>query len=241
MTQENIKVNSELPRHIAIIPDGNRRWAKERNLKPWQGHEAGAAVMEQLARWAFDNGIFCLSFWGSSLDNLKKRPIMEKQALLRIYEEYFKKLIVDKDIHRNRVRINVIGKWEEQFPGGLKKIIKEGIEKTAHYDQHELNFFLAYSGDDEMLDTVRSIVKSGIPAKNISRETIKEHLFTRNLPEVDFLIRTGGDPHLSVGFMMWETANSQLYFSEKNFPDFVQSELIEAIDEYKRRERRHGK
>lgn len=230
-----------LPRHIAIIPDGNRRWAKGRNLEPWEGHEAGAANMEQLARYAFDNGIFSLSFWGSSLENLQKRPILEKQALLRIYEDYFKKLIVNEDIHRNRVRINVIGKWEEQFPTSLKKIIMEGVEKTAHYDDHELNFFLAYSGDDEMLEAVRSIVESGVEAGKITRDTIKQHLMTSKLPAVDLLIRTGGEPHLSAGFMMWDIANVQFSFSEKYFPDFNEVELIRSIEEYKLRGKRGGK
>jgi tritrans,polycis-undecaprenyl-diphosphate synthase [geranylgeranyl-diphosphate specific] len=241
MSQNILIDKKNLPKHVAIIPDGNRRWAKDRNLKPWEGHDAGAVVMEQLARWAFDNGIFCLSFWGSSLENLQKRPILEKQALLRIYEEYFKKLMVDEDIHRNRVRMNVIGKWEQQFPRRLKNIIKEGIEKTAHYDKHELNFFLAYSGDDEMLDTIKAIVKSGIAPEDITKETIKENLLTKRLPGVDFLIRTGNDPHLSTGFMMWDTANSQLFFSDKYFPDFHESELISAIEEYQRREVRLGK
>lgn len=234
-------IEKKLPNHIAIIPDGNRRWAKERNLEPWEGHEAGAEVMEQLARWAFNNGIFALSFWGSSLENLQKRPLLEKQALLRIYEEYFKKLIVDEDIHRNRVRINVIGKWEEQFPTSLKKIIIEGVEKTAQYEDHELNFFLAYSGDDEMLEAVRAIATNGIDPKKITAETIKQNLMTSKLPAVDLLIRTGGEPHLSAGFMMWDIANSQLYFSEKYFPDFKEAELIEAIEEYKERGQRRGR
>lgn len=235
MLQEN------LPKHIAIIPDGNRRWAKEKNLKPWDGHSAGAANMEQLARWAFDNGIYAMSFWGSSLENLQKRPLREKQELLRIYEEYFKKLILDKDIHANCVRINVIGKWQQQFPMSLKKIIMEGVKKTAHYDQHELNFFLAYSGDDEMIDAVRSIVSSGVEPKKITGEMIKQNLMTSELPAVDLLIRSGGEPHLSAGFMMWDIANSQLYFSEKYFPDFDKNELKLAIEEYQERERRAGK
>ncbi|NTW27188.1 MAG: di-trans,poly-cis-decaprenylcistransferase [Candidatus Moranbacteria bacterium] len=230
-----------LPRHIAIIPDGNRRWAKEKGLNPWEGHSAGAAQMEQLARWAFNNGIYCLSFWGSSLENLQKRPLREKQELLKIYEDYFKKLMVDEDIHRNRVRINVIGKWEQQFPSSLKRIIMEGVEKTAHYDQHELNFFLAYSGDDEMLDTVRKIAASGISPESITAETIKQNLMTSKLPAVDLLIRTGGEPHLSAGFMMWDIANSALYFSKKYFPDFNENELAEAIAEYGGNEKRNGK
>lgn len=232
---------TNLPRHIAIIPDGNRRWARERGLEPWKGHDAGAAVMEDLARWAFNNGIFSLSFWGSSLENLKKRPLMEKRELLRIYEEYFKKLMVDKDIHANQVRINVIGKWREQFPGSLKKIIEEGIAKTKDYVKHELNFFLAYSGDDEMLAAVRSMLRSGISAEKTTFATIKEYLMTRSLPPVDFMIRTGGEPHLSAGFMMWDVANAQLYFSEKFFPDFQVEEFKEAIADYMGRGKRLGK
>lgn len=234
-------MSNVLPNHIAIIPDGNRRWAKEKGLEPWKGHKAGAEKLEQLARWAFDNGIYCLSFWGSSLENLQKRPLREKQELLRIYEEYFKKLMVDEDIHRNRVRINVIGKWEQQFPSSLKKIIIEGVEKTSHYDQHELNFFLAYSGDDEMLGAVRAIVSSGVDPKKITAETIKQSLMTSKLPAVDLLIRTGGEPHLSAGFMMWDIANSYLYFSKRYFPDFDEAELVEAITEYANSGKRLGK
>lgn len=241
MTEKILSEEKIIPRHVAIIPDGNRRWARERGMQPWLGHEAGAAIMERLARWAFNHEVFSLSFWGSSLENLQKRPLREKQALLNIYEEYFRKLMVDEEIHRNRVKINVLGRWREQFPASLKKIIEEGIEKTATYEKHELNFFLAYNGDDEMLEAVRNIVRAGIAAEKITSETIKQNLFTKELPVVDFLIRTGGEPHLSAGFMMWEIANAQLYFSPKHFPDFDEKELAKALEEYAQRERRHGK
>lgn len=240
MQDKSDKVKN-LPKHIAIIPDGNRRWARERGLKPWKGHDAGAALLEKLARYAFDNGIYCLSFWGSSLENFQKRSLREKHELLRIYEEYFKKLVIDQDIHKNQVRINIFGKWQEQFPAKLKKILADGVQKTAHYAKHQLNFFLAYSGDDEMLDAVRSIVAKGLEGKKINHQTIKDHLMTRELPPVDLLIRTGGEPHLSAGFMMWDIANSQLYFSNKYFPDFVEKELVLAIEDYSRRGKRLGK
>lgn len=230
-----------LPTHIAIIPDGNRRWAKARGQKPWEGHEAGAAIMEQIAKYAFNHGIYSMSFWGSSLENLEKRPLQEKRELLKIYEKYFKKLIVDEDIHRNEVRINVIGKWEQQFPKTLKKIILDGLQKTKNYAKHQLNFLLAYSGDDEMIGAVKNIAKNWKPGQKITGAIIKENLMTKDLPPVDLLIRTGGDPHLSVGFMMWDIANAQLYFSDKNFPDFGEKELEEAIKEYQRREKRQGK
>lgn len=235
MNQKNI------PNHIAIIPDGNRRWAAVKGLKPWEGHEEGAKTMEKLVRKAFDLGIKQLSFWGSSLENLKKRPLQEKKALLRIYEEYFQKLMESEDIHKNQTRINIIGRWEEQFPEKLKKILKDGIERTKHYKNYALNFFLAYNGDDEMIEAISKIVKKVDKYKNITAEIIKDNLMTRELPPVDYLIRTGGEPHLSAGFMMWDIANSQLYFSPKNFPDFSGTDLEKAIEDYGKRGRRLGK
>jgi undecaprenyl diphosphate synthase len=108
-----------LPRHVVIIPDGNRRWATARGLKPWEGHEAGAQNTEKLIREARRSGIREISFWGSSLENLAKRPLAESKALLRIYETYFKKLLASEDIHKDEARIRFIGHWEEQFPASL--------------------------------------------------------------------------------------------------------------------------
>jgi undecaprenyl diphosphate synthase len=231
----------KMPIHIAIIPDGNRRWAKSRGMKPWKGHEAGAEIVEKLVRKSLDLGIKNLSFWGSSLENLKRRPFQEKKALLKIYLEHFRRLAESEEVHKNRARINVIGKWEEQFPESLKKIIKKCINATRDYRNHFLNFFLAYNGDDEMIEAVKKIIKNYRNVRQITARTIKENLMTRDLPPVDLLIRTGGDPHNSVGFMMWDTANSQMYFTQKLFPDFDEKEFEKAIEEYQRRERRMGK
>jgi len=234
-TEKNI-----LPKHVVIIPDGNRRWAKERGLKPWEGHVAGAENTEILLRKALKIGLECISMWGSSRENLAKRPLAESRELLRIYEEYFTKLLKSDDIHEHQVKINFIGKWEEQFPESLKKVLHDCLEATKNYSEHVLNFFLAYSGDDEMVDAIKKIIKKGVPAESISEEMIKDNLLTGALPAVDYMIRTGGEPHLSAGFMMWETANAQLYFSEKYFPDFGAEEFGVAIEDFIRRERRLG-
>lgn len=234
-------MEENLPKHIVIIPDGNRRWAKRKNMEAWDGHEAGALNTEKLIRRAFETGVKCLSFWGSSIDNLKKRPLRETRALLKIYERYFSKLLQSEDIHKNQARINVIGKWREQFPAKLKTILEKAIADTKNYKNCALNFFLAYNGDDEMIEAVRKISQKAGGKKKITAETIKENLMTRDLPAVDFLIRTGGEPHLSAGFMMWDIANAQLYFSEKNFPDFDAKELGLAIEDYQGRCRRLGK
>lgn len=236
-----MKKENNIPIHIALIPDGNRRWARLCGLDPWEGHEEGAKNLEKIIQKAFNLGIECLSFWGSSADNLKKRPLQEKRALLKIFEKYFARLVKSEEIHKNQARINVIGKWEEQFPESLKKIIRECVDKTKDYENCFLNFFLAYNGDDEMVEAVKKISEKYNSAKDITAETIKNNLRTKDLPPVDFLIRTGGEPHLSVGFMMWDIANAQLYFSEKLYPDFNEDDFEKAVREYQRRERRLGK
>jgi undecaprenyl diphosphate synthase len=233
---------ANLPNHIAIIPDGNRRWAKGKNLKPWEGHSAGADRIEELVRKALEMKIKNISFWGSSMDNLKKRPLMEKKALLDIYEKYFKRLVDSREVHENQAKINIIGRWREQLPESLKKILEDGMRRTKDYKNYNLNFLLAYNGDDEMLEAIKKIsleFKDNI--QNITFDSVKKNLMTRDLPAVDFLIRTGGEPHLSAGFMMWDIANAQLYFSEKLFPDFSKKDLEIALDDFLQRGRRLGK
>jgi undecaprenyl diphosphate synthase len=236
MTNELNKV----PFHVAIIPDGNRRWAREKGLKPWEGHEAGAKNLEILVDVALEKGVGCLSFWGSSVDNLIKRPLTEKKALLDIYKRYFERLLTDKKIYDNEVRVNVIGRWEEQFPESLKEIICEVIEKTKHYKKRMLNFMLAYSGTDDMLRAIQKINDKCAAETKITARTVKENLMTAELAPVDFMIRTGGEPHNSNGFLMWDTADAQLYFYEGNFPEFNGTEFEKALEEYAKRGRRFG-
>ena len=232
---------NNMPEHLAIIPDGNRRWAKERGLEPWDGHEFGAQNTEKLINYALRKGLKCLTFWGSSLDNLKKRPMQEKIALLDIYKKYFEKLLNDSSIHEQQAKINFIGRWEEQFPESLKEIIHALIEKTKNYEKKMLNFMLAYSGDDEMVLAISKICEKCEKGVKVTAELVKENLMTAGLPPVDYMIRTGGDPHLSAGFMMWDTANAQLYFAQEKYPDFNEEKLEEALEEYARRQRRFGK
>ncbi len=237
--EEENKENA--PRHIVIIPDGNRRWATEHHLDPWEGHEAGAHNTEKLIREAKRLGIKEISFWGSSLENLVKRPVLESRALLRIYETYFKELLDSKDIHNDEVHIRFIGRWEEQFPASLKQIMYKCLETTKHYNKRFLNFFLAYSGDDDMRQAIQKIIDALPTGTKITDEIIKNHLMTRETAPVDLLIRTGGEPHLSAGFMMWDIANVQFFFSEKYYPDFDELCLQEAISDYISRGRRFGK
>lgn len=241
MMERTANQDLRLPRHVAIIPDGNRRWAKERGQEPWEGHEAGAQATEKIVREARQLGIRELSFWGSSLENLEKRPLREKQELLRIYAAYFEKLITEEELHRDRAKVRFIGHWTEQFPDSLKKILSRVLDATKDYDQYFLNFFLAYSGDDDMLQAMKKVAGEGLAPGMITPDTVKKHLMTAELSPVDLLIRTGGDPHLSAGFMMWETANSQLAFPEVFYPDYTPELFRQTIIDYTDRERRYGK
>jgi undecaprenyl diphosphate synthase len=227
-----------LPRHVVIIPDGNRRHAKELGREPWYGHELGAKNTELLIKRAHKLGIRELSFWGSSLENLRKRPLDETRALLRIYETYFQELASNKDIHESKVRVRFIGRWAEQFPESLKKILFAIESATEKYTEYGLNFLLAYSGDDDMLQAIEAL---SLSKSKVTRDSLKAALMTRELPAVDFLIRTGGEPHLSAGFMMWDVANAELFFSESLYPAFDEKAFEEAIIDYGRRARRHGK
>ncbi len=241
MTQRSDYRDSTVPRHVAIIPDGNRRWASLRGMDPWIGHEQGAQRIEELASAARDMGITHLSFWGSSMENLTKRPLLERKALMNVYEKYFTKLMHDPSVVRDEVRIRVCGYWREVLPEKLVRVLDGGIAATAQHTRHHLTFFLNYSGDYEMVEAVRAMIVGGVPAHTVSAATLKAHLLTADLPPVDFLIRTGGEPHLSAGFLMWDIANAQLYFDDVLFPDFDVAHLQTALDDYARRTRRLGK
>jgi len=230
-----------LPKHVAIIPDGNRRWAQAAGKKAIEGHAAGVTAFRQVAEYAAKRGVECLSIWGMSLDNLTKRKPTEVAGLLNIFRKEFKELATTPFIHEQKIKIQVLGRWREQFPLPVRREIEAAIAATSHYTANHLNFFLAYNGTDEMVTAVREIAgRSDIQPKNISGATIKEHLFTHNLPPVDLLIRTGGEPHLSAGFMMWDMADAQLFFTPDYWPDFNTTAFEAALADYAARQRRFG-
>jgi tritrans,polycis-undecaprenyl-diphosphate synthase [geranylgeranyl-diphosphate specific] len=236
-----------IPKHVAVIPDGNRRWAKKKALASFAGHQMafsghlkGASSAEEIIEKSLEMKIPYLTIWGSSLDNILKRSKREVSCLFKIFKEEFDKLVEEEKIHKNKVRIMVIGKWREYFPDDLKKSIENAIEKTKKYDRHFLTFLMAYNGTDEMVDCIKKIKEK---REEVNEKTIMDNLWTKDLPPVDFLIRTGteDDPHNSTGFMMWHTAYSQYYFTKKYFPEFREKQFEEAIKDYSDRQRRQGR
>lgn len=232
-----------LPKHIAIIPDGNRRWARKKTLAAWMGHKKGSESLEGLLEVLIDFKIPYFSFWGSSKDNLVKRPQEEVDYLLQIFKEEFDKLAKSERVHQEKIKIDIIGDWRNQMPPDVKMSMENAIEKTKDYDCYFFTFFIAYSGTDEMVETIKRIaaLKSADPELVIDSALLKQELLTKDLPAVDLLVRTGGEPHNSDGFMMWDVADSQYVFSELLWPDFANENLIEAIEEYSSRDRRRGK
>ena len=227
--------------HIAFIPDGNRRWAQERGLPAFMGHREGARVTEKVLITILEQNICNVTFWGCSVDNVVKREHKEVSFLFELFEEYFKSLLKNKILYEREVRVRVLGQWREYFPDKLQQGIRSVEEATKHHTRANLTFLLAYSGILEMTAAVRTIVSQNIPDTEITPEFIKEHLYTKELPPVDLVIRTGGEPHFSSGFMMWDVADAQLYFTQKLWPDFSPEELAKALDEYAGRQRRKGR
>lgn len=232
-------VKNSPPRHVAVIPDGNRRWAKERGMPGWRGHLEGAKRVEEIVRTAVDLDIKCFTLWGGSYDNLTKRSKGELIVLNRIYKELTRKLLKSKTIHERGVRVKFIGEWPKLLNEGVAGLMRQAEKETAQYTAYQHSYLIGYNGDREMLDAVNRLVKEG--RGRATDKLLKSYLWTADLPPVDLVVRTGGEPHLSTGFMMWHTRDAQLYFTEKLWPDFDGKSLEEALREYGKRKRRFGK
>jgi len=233
-----------IPNHVALIPDGDRRWARKQGLQPWIGHRVGVKAFEKVLEKALELKITHITFWGGSWDNLTKRPKIEVNFLFKVYADQFKRLAKDKRTHQNKVKIDVLGRWKEILPKETQEAIEEAKEITKDYNKYFLTFLIAYDGRDEMINCIQKIVESSKnKAIKINDKAIKENLWTKDLPPVDLVIRTGceDDPHLSAGFMMWDISYSQLYFTKTFLPVFSPKEFEEIIKDYSERERRLGR
>lgn len=236
-------MTENLPRHIVIIPDGNRRWAKQKGLPSFLGHYQGAKAAEKAVKTFFDAKIPYVTLWGTSVSNITKRSPEEVEALFDICKKQFIKLGKDKRLAKNGIRVDVLGRWRELFPAETKAPMEEVIEKTKGHAKAQLTFLMAYSGTDEMVEATQKISaqKAKNPELEIDGDLLKKNLWTRDLPPVDLVIRTGGEPHWSDGLMMWDTANAQLYFTKAFWPDFSPDECAKALAYYARTERRMGR
>jgi len=240
---EEVK-KGKLPRHIAIIMDGNRRYALKEGMPPHKGHEAGKDKLEEVVEWCHEVGVRVLTVFAFSTDNFK-RPKHEIEHLMKLFEEDLRKLANDERIHKNRVRIKVIGQID-LLPENVKKAAEEVMEKTKDYDRYYFNIAIGYGGREEIVDAIRRIVNDvknkKIEPQDINDETISSYLYTSHLPfpDPDLVLRTSGEERIS-NFLLWQLAYSELYFTDVYWPALKKTDFLKAIQSYQRRQRRYGK
>lgn len=235
------KINtSKLPKHVAIIMDGNGRWAKQKGFLRAIGHENGTKSVRQTVEASAELGIENLTLYAFSTENWN-RPKLEVDTLMRLLVSSLKKEI--KTLQKNNIKLNAIGNLSN-LPKKVFKELNEVIENTKSNTHMTLTLALSYGSRDELLNAIKEIsdkVKNNIiSSENIDESIINEHLYTQNLPDVDLLIRTSGEQRIS-NFLLWQIAYAELYFTKVLWPDFTQQHLCDAIIEYQNRERRFGK
>lgn len=231
---------SKVPRHIAIILDGNRRYAKKIGLQPWKGHEFGIKKLEQLLEWCRELGVKELTLYSFSTENFR-RTKTEKDFLFNIFKREFNNMKHKENIFKNKIRVNVIGRLD-MFPKDIIKAMLDIMKKTKNHKNFTVNFAMAYGGRQEILDAVREIatlVKNNkISPNNINEKTITEHLYLKNEP--DLVIRPGGEVRTS-NFLTWQSVYSEFIFIDKLWPEFTKEDLNKCIEEFNKRVRRFGK
>jgi len=229
--------------HIAIILDGNRRWASENEINPWLGHKRGAETVEQLLDWCEKLGVKFVTLYTFSTENFRRSP-GEIEEIMRIAGEKFRKLLTDERIHRNKVHVKVIGRVN-LLPESLQELISNVEKATANYDTQFLNFAFAYGGRAEIVDATKTIaekVKNGeLNLDDVDENTFEKYLYTSHMPkqDPDLIVRTSGEARLS-GFLLWQSAYSELCFLDVYWPDFRLIDLLRAIRTFQKRKRRYG-
>ena len=235
------KINpSKLPQHIAIIMDGNGRWAKKQGLMRVRGHEKGTKAVRDVVEGCAEIGVQNLTLYAFSTENWN-RPKIEVDTLMKLLVSSLKKEI--KTLQDNDIKLNAIG-CLDNLPAKAFRELQEVINKTATNSRMTLTLALSYGSREELSHMVKEIankVAAGeISTKDIDESVINKHLYTRNLPDVDLVIRTSGEQRIS-NFLLWQIAYAELYFSEILWPDYRREDLFEAIYNYQNRERRFGK
>ena len=228
---------SNLPQHVAIVMDGNRRWAKERDLPHIEGHKEAVNRMRELVEYAGNIGIKYVTLWAWSTKNWKRDPLFIKDIMDLFRSELFKEEIFEYYLKLG-AKVNLIGKLDGFAPDIVKRL-------NYYTSQHprkkvlDVNIALGYEGRDEILRATRKIIGDKIPAEDVNEMLFSDYLDTAGQPDVDLMIRTGGEQRLS-GYLLWQIADAELYFTKKYMPDFTVGEFKKALTDYAGRERRLG-
>lgn len=228
-----------LPKHIAVIMDGNGRWAKARGLDRTQGHRAGTDSARRIVRLCGELGVQHLTLYTFSSENWK-RPPLEVRALMSLLIEMVNREV--DDLNRNNVRLNAVGDLS-QLPEKTREALEDGMAKTAANTGLQLHLAISYGSRAELVEAAKRLARAAMTGRinpeEIDEQIVSNHLFTRGIPDPDLMIRTGGDRRIS-NFLMWQLAYAELWFSDVLWPDFAEPQLREALDSFGSRERRFG-
>ncbi len=236
----------KLPRHVGIILDGNRRYARNYGLSSViDGHSRGADKLKEVLGWCMELQIPIITIWIFSLDNFQ-RESEEVQGLFRLIEDKTRQLLEEPDIHKNRMRIRYIGRLG-LLPDSLQQTIQHAEKTTAPYERFQLNIAIAYGGREEITDAFCRYMQEHKPERSLqdalrdlSPETLTPYLYTAGMPDPDLIIRTSGEIRLS-GFLLWQSAYAEYYFCDTHWPAFRKLDLLRAVRSYHLRQRRFGR
>ena len=230
------------PNHVAIIMDGNRRFAESLDLSPNAGHIFGKEKIEEVLDWCFDLNVKVLTVYAFSTENFN-RERNEVKILMDLCKQELDKAKSDSRIHKNKVRIRILG-YIKSLPQDIQKSIKDIVNRTKDYNNYSFNIALAYGGREEIIQAIKKIAqdveKGDLKLKNISENTVSKYLYTNGIPDPDLILRTSGEERIS-NFLLWQLAYSELYFSDVFWPAFQKRDFLKAIKTYQNRKRRFGK
>ncbi|MER3425704.1 MAG: di-trans,poly-cis-decaprenylcistransferase [Thermus sp.] len=235
-----------MPRHLGLILDGNRRYARTLGLSPAQGHAFGVHKAYEVLEWCLELGIRTVTVWVFSTDNFH-RPKEEVDTLMRLFVEEARKMAEDHRIHAHQVQVRVIGR-REGFSEEVLRALEELEGRTRHHRGMVLNIAMGYGGREEIVDAVKKLLFEAEAegrsladlARTLTPEAIARRLYTADLPDPDFIIRTSGEIRLS-GFLLWQSAYSEFYFVDVLWPEFRKIDFLRALRSYQARERRFGR
>jgi undecaprenyl diphosphate synthase len=227
---------TKIPTHVAIIMDGNGRWARKRGLPRLAGHRAGVENIRRVLESAVEFGVKVLTIYAFSTENWG-RPDDEVQGLIRIFEDVIRREV--PEMHKNGVKLRHLGRLDG-ISDTMKRAVEKAIELTKNNDRILLNVAFNYGGRAEILDAIRRMIQEGIPPEQVDEDLFCRHLYTDGLPDPDLVIRTAGEMRLS-NFLIWQAAYAEYYSTETCWPDFDKLELYNALLTFSQRQRRFGK
>jgi tritrans,polycis-undecaprenyl-diphosphate synthase [geranylgeranyl-diphosphate specific] len=230
------------PKHIAVIMDGNRRFAEELSLKSIEGHIRGRGKLEEVLEWCMETGVKVLTVYAFSTENFNREED-EIKTLMEVFAKSFRDVITEERIHKHKIKITAIGQ-RDLLPKNVQDAIAYAEDKTKDYDKHHLNIAIAYGGREEIITAIKSIAKDvqdkKLKVKDIDQKKVASYLYTSDLPDPDLVLRTSGEERIS-NFLLWQLAYSELYFIDVYWPGFRKIDFLRAVRTYQLRKRRFGK